>query len=128
MAGSLFVLKWEPMNAYFTVLQPYLIPGFVAFALTFGLTAISLFLFPKWGLMDKPHKYGFKRRPIPYSGGLILYGVFVLSAWWFMDFGKHLTGVVVAATLLTVVSFVDDRRGLNPFFRLGVQILATLTI
>ena len=123
-----FLLDWVPMNAYLAALQPYLLPGFVAFVLTFGFTAFSLFLFPKWGLMDKPHKYGLSRRPIPYSGGLILFVVFLICVSLFMDFGKHLFGVVVAATLLTVVSFVDDRRGLNPFFRLGIQILAALTI
>jgi UDP-GlcNAc:undecaprenyl-phosphate/decaprenyl-phosphate GlcNAc-1-phosphate transferase len=116
------------MNAYFLALQPYIVPGFVAFALTFTLTALSLFFFPKWGLMDKPQKYGLKRRPIPYSGGLILYVVFFICAVIFMDFDKHLIGVTLAITLLTLVSFLDDRRGLSPLFRLFVQVLAALTV
>jgi UDP-GlcNAc:undecaprenyl-phosphate GlcNAc-1-phosphate transferase len=116
------------MDAYLEALTPYLVPGFIAFALTFGFTALSLFFFPKWGLMDKPKKYGLKRQPIPYSGGLIMYVVFLICAVLFMEFDKHLTGVVLAATLLVGVSFLDDRKGLSPILRLGVQVLAGITV
>ncbi len=116
------------MTAYLQALQPYLFPAAVAFSLTFVLSAFALWLFPRWGLMDKPKKYGLKRRPIPYSGGLVMFVVFLGCLFMFMDFDKHLIGVVIAATMLVGVSFLDDRYGLSPYLRLGVQILAAITI
>ncbi len=116
------------MIAYLQALQPYLLPGFVAFALTFVLTAFSLYAFPRLGLLDRPKKYGLKRAPIPYSGGLIIFVVFLICLGIFMDFDKHLWGVLIAATMIVGVSFLDDRFGLNPFLRLGVQLLAAVTV
>ncbi len=111
------------MIPYLQALQPYLLPGFVAFALTFVLTAFSLYVFPRLGLLDKPKKYGLKRAPIPYSGGLIIFAVFLICLGIFMDFDKHLWGVVIAATMIVTVSFLDDRIGLSPILRLGVQLV-----
>lgn len=116
------------MIVYLQALQPYLFPGFVAFALTVVLTAFSLYLFPKWGLLDRPHKYGLKRAPIPYSGGLIIFVVFLICLGIFMDFDKNLWGVVIAASMIVIVSFLDDRLSLNPVLRLAVQFLAALTV
>lgn len=116
------------MNLYWQAVSPYLLPALVAFGLTFLFTRLALYFFPKWGLMDRPHLYGLNRSPIPYTGGLILFAVFLVCAVLFMNWDKHLIGVVLAASMILLVSFVDDRRGLSPFFRLGVQILAALTI
>jgi UDP-GlcNAc:undecaprenyl-phosphate GlcNAc-1-phosphate transferase len=116
------------MHDYFIALEPYLFPGFVAFLLTFVATSLGLYLFPKWGLLDRPHLYGLKRAPIPYSGGLILFAIFLVCVGLFLDLNKQLWGVLLAASMIVGVSFWDDRKRLSPFFRLSVQLLAALTV
>ena len=116
------------MNAYLQALAPYWFPGLLAFILTLVLTAIALRVFPKFGLMDKPHKYGLKRPPIPYSGGIILFLVFLALVVFFLDLEKHLLGVLIGGGMIVSMSFLDDRYGLSPFLRLGVQILAGFTV
>lgn len=116
------------MQTYWEAFVPYLLPGFTAFALTFLFAALSLWIFPKLGLMDRPHLYGFTRPPIPYSGGWVMFVSFMIGVFLFMDIDKQLAGVLLAATMLVVVSFLDDRYNLNPLLRLSVQFLAALTV
>lgn len=112
------------MNAYLQAFAPYWFPGLLAFGLTFLSVLAALWFFPKIGLLDKPHQYGLNRAPIPYSGGLILFGVFLILVLLLLPLEKHLIGVLAAAGMIVAVSFLDDRYGLNPFLRLGIQVLA----
>lgn len=106
----------------------YLSAASFTFALTVLLTFLALKLFPKWGLMDRPHKYGLKRAPIPYYGGLVISVSFLISVAIFVPVKADLIGVLVAAGLLVLVSFLDDRYNLSPFLRLGVQILVAIIV
>lgn len=123
-----YIDSLDLMNAYLQAIAPYWLPGLLAFGLTFLGVVIALWLFPKIGLLDKPQKYGLARAPIPYSGGLILFAVFIALVLVFLPLEKHLIGVLVAASMIVLVSFLDDRYGLSPFLRLGVQILAAFTV
>jgi len=116
------------MHPYLEAISPYLLPGLISLILTIVLVRLALWIFPKVGLMDRPHLYGLTRKPIPYSGGLILFLSLIICVILFMDFNKHLIGVMIAAGMLVFMNFWDDRHGLNPFFRLLIQILAALTV
>jgi UDP-GlcNAc:undecaprenyl-phosphate GlcNAc-1-phosphate transferase len=87
-----------------------------------------MYLFPKIGLMDRPLKYGLKRKPIPYYGGLIIFFCFVVSTLIFVKIDIHLIGLLVGAVLITGISFLDDLKGLSPWLRLFVQILAAVVL
>jgi UDP-GlcNAc:undecaprenyl-phosphate GlcNAc-1-phosphate transferase len=101
---------------------------FSIFAVSLGLSAgfswIALKLFPRIGLMDKPHKYGLKRAAIPYPGGLAVFLAFIVALTLFAPINQALGAVILGATLLVAVNFFDDTRGLNPFLRLAVQFVA----
>lgn len=84
--------------------------------------------FPKWNLLDRPHEYGITRKPIPYSGGIIFFIVFLISTFLFIDITKPLAGVIFGALLITFVSFIDDRKRLSPWLRLIVQLLVALIV
>ena len=116
------------LTAYLEAFKPYLIPGLFAFGATFVLSWLALWVFPKIGLMDRPHLYGLKRKPMPYSGGLILALVFFVSVFLFMEIDVRLAAVLVAAGLIVLVSFLDDRFRLSPLLRLFVQIVAALLV
>lgn len=100
------------------------------FSFLFTLLGIKLMLrfFPKWSLLDRPHEYGIHRKPIPYSGGIIFFIVFLVSTFLFVDITKPLAGVILGAFLITVVSFIDDRKRLSPWLRLFVQLLTAFIV
>lgn len=106
----------------------YLLIGLASFVLTVLLLLLALKLFPKFGLMDRPHKYGLKRNPIPYYGGLVIFVAFIICVFGFVPLSKDLFGVLFAGALLVLVSFLDDKYGLSPFLRLGVQILVGVIV
>jgi UDP-GlcNAc:undecaprenyl-phosphate GlcNAc-1-phosphate transferase len=107
----------------------YLFPALSAFILTFLCVKIALKVFPKLGLMDRPEKYGLNRAPIPYPGGILLYFIFLALALIFFELNAKLIGLLIGAGLLSIVSFIDDRRHLPPLLRLGVQALvATIMV
>lgn len=101
---------------------------FTAFILCLCFASLVLVSFPKLGLMDRPERYGHKRAPIPYPGGIALVAAIVTSLLIFLPLEGPLLAVLTGAVLLTVTCFVDDRRGLSPFLRLGVQFLAALLL
>lgn len=95
-----------------------------SFGLSVVFSWIALKTFPKLGLMDKPHKYGLKRKPVPYPGGAAIFVAFVAALVTFLPIDRMLGAVLLGATLLTVVNFFDDLKGLSPFLRLGIQFVA----
>lgn len=106
----------------------YLLPAIFAFLSTLALTYAALKIFPKVGLMDRPQKYGLKRAPIPYYGGVVIFLVFFISVLLFIKLDIHLLGYLIGAILLVSVSFADDLFGLSPFFRLAMQVVAALLL
>lgn len=101
--------------------------------LAFILTLIGVWLmrryFPQLGLLDKPHDYGITNRaPIPYSGGIIFFLVFLVTTFIFVDISKPIAGVIFAGLLITTISFLDDRFRLSPWLRLFVQFLTGATV
>lgn len=100
------------------------IPFFFAFALTLILTLFALKFFPYLNLVDRPEKYGLKRKPIPYYGGLTIFFSFVIATLIFLPLSREVLGLLLGASLLTIVSFFDDYRGLPVIFRLLIQVLS----
>jgi len=113
----------------FNQIVQFLPAALFSFLLTVGLVLAALRLFPKWGLMDRPWKYGLKRKPIPYYGGLAIYLGFMISSLVFIKADSlHLAGLMLGGTMICLISFLDDRYGLNPWIRLGVQVLSALVL
>ena len=81
-------------------------------------------MFRKFKLLDDPKKYGFKRKPVPYSFGIVFYFLFVIGAWFL---GVDLLAywpLMLASGLIVSVAFLDDKYSISPIIRLLVQVLA----
>jgi UDP-GlcNAc:undecaprenyl-phosphate/decaprenyl-phosphate GlcNAc-1-phosphate transferase len=100
------------------------LPLIFSLILTTLLTILAIKIFPKIGLLDQPKKYGLKRAPIPYFGGLVIFVSFVVATFIFLPLSTEIIGLLIGASLITAVSFYDDLKGLPPIFRLAVQIFA----
>lgn len=85
------------------------------------LTKAVLHFFPQWQLLDRPEKYGHDRAPIPYPGGIAIVFGFLIVLFLLFPLDLQLLGFVGGIVLLAVVSFQDDRHGMPPLIRLGVQ-------
>lgn len=107
---------------------PLFLPPLFSFLATILGILLMLRFFPKLRLLDRPHEYGLRRTPIPYSGGIIFFVVFLAVTFLFIDITKPIAGVIFAAFLITVVSFIDDRIKLSPWFRLAAQIFAGIIV
>jgi UDP-GlcNAc:undecaprenyl-phosphate GlcNAc-1-phosphate transferase len=101
----------------------YVLPALSAFGLTFLSILIALKVFPKIGLMDRPKKYGLKRKPIPYPGGILLYFVFLAMSLIFFEPTVKLMGLLVGGGLLVLINFIDDRMEVAPWIRLLAQVV-----
>ncbi len=106
----------------------FLYPIIFAFVLSFVLTWGATKLFPRLGLLDRPWKYGLKRLPIPYYGGIAFYITFVAAILLFLPFDKHVAGVLIGGTMIFAISLLDDIFEVRPLFRLIVQILAACVL
>ncbi len=111
-----------------SAMNQYIVPAIFAFLATIVLVKLALKFFPKFGLMDRPERYGLRRKPIPYYGGLVIVTVFFLSVVLFVPLDAHVLAMIFGALLIASVSFADDMFSLSPYFRLFIQILAALIL
>jgi UDP-GlcNAc:undecaprenyl-phosphate GlcNAc-1-phosphate transferase len=76
------------------------------------------------GVVDQPDARRVHRRPIPRLGGLAIFLGILVPSLAFLDLSGETRGVLLGATVATVVGAVDDFRGLSPPVKLGGQFLA----
>jgi UDP-GlcNAc:undecaprenyl-phosphate/decaprenyl-phosphate GlcNAc-1-phosphate transferase len=92
----------------------------IGFVLSLILTWGAVKIFPALGLLDFPHRYGLKRKRIPYPGGLV---ILVLSILFFVT-EPMLWFLSIPLALLGVISFIDDIRPLPVWIRGLIHLLA----
>lgn len=100
----------------------------LTFTLCVLLHLAALRLFPRWGLLDFPERYGLHRPRLPYPTGIIAIFTFLLLFLSFFPWSTQNTGLVAGILLLGIVSFIDDRTPLPPSLRLLVQIAVAIII
>ncbi len=112
----------------FEDLSQFVLPFFSAFLLVVVLVLIALKKFPDWGLMDRPTKYGLRRKPIPYYGGLAIFFAFLIAALSFLPWDLNLLGMLSAGALIVLVGFLDDYFEVSPWVRIFIQFLAAVIL
>jgi UDP-GlcNAc:undecaprenyl-phosphate GlcNAc-1-phosphate transferase len=103
-------------------------PSAVTFFLSVFFSVCVLHLFPRWGIMDNPKKYGHDRKPIPHPGGVAPVLAFLLALLFFFPFEGKFIGLLVGLGIISVISFWDDRRHLPAWFRLCAHIMAATIV
>ena len=110
------------------ILSQYWRPALFSFFLAFVLVKLALKFFPRLGLIDRPHLYGHKREPIPYYGGLVIFLAFMAMSLYFVPLSESLAGLLIGATIVFAVGFLDDLLRLSPWIRLAMQFVAALVL
>jgi UDP-GlcNAc:undecaprenyl-phosphate GlcNAc-1-phosphate transferase len=108
---------------------PLAASGAAAFAASLLL---SLYLTPifrdsarRFGIVDRPDG-GLKtqKEPVPYLGGLAVYGSVLFPVAIFLRFSDRLMGLLLASTLIVLLGLIDDIGRLSPRIKLLVQVVA----
>lgn len=102
--------------------SPLVVFPLAAFLLSIVLHATALRLFPRWGLLDFPERYGLRRPPIPYPAGILPIGIFVALLFLIEPFTWETVGLCAAIVILGLFCVRDDRAPLPAFLRFFVQV------
>jgi UDP-GlcNAc:undecaprenyl-phosphate GlcNAc-1-phosphate transferase len=100
----------------------------LSFCLTFGLIEIFKRIFKKLNFIDNPKKYWYKREPVPYGMGIIFIINLLILALLFIEPNEKLGLILWFWSLVTAVSFIDDRVEVSAKIRLLIQIIIWATI
>ncbi len=76
------------------------------------------------GVLDKPAQGKMHTGATPYFGGLAIGLAALLIPSIFQDWTREAAYIGIAAIMVSLCGLVDDLRNLNPYARLGVEILA----
>jgi UDP-N-acetylmuramyl pentapeptide phosphotransferase/UDP-N-acetylglucosamine-1-phosphate transferase len=99
---------------YFTIV-------FSAFFISYSLSWMLTYIFSKLlVVMDKPNERSNHKKPVPRGGGLAL----MTSVIIFLTVVQVKGFLILGLLLLTIVSFLDDLKSLNPLSRLLAQATA----
>ena len=98
----------------------------VAFLLCFLMTPHVKRFAENVGAIDEPNERRINDRPIPRMGGLAIFVGFVVSVLLFVDMTAPVMGLLLGAVIIAVMGALDDILSLNPWIKLGGQILAAL--
>ncbi|WP_029214490.1 glycosyltransferase family 4 protein [Kallotenue papyrolyticum] len=107
-------------------MQQFLLIFIVALVFSVVGTPLARRLALASGVVDVPSARKVHREPTPLLGGAAIYLAFVLALLFFggRQEIRQLVGILVGATLVSVVGVIDDVRGLRPLIKLLGQVIA----
>jgi UDP-N-acetylmuramyl pentapeptide phosphotransferase/UDP-N-acetylglucosamine-1-phosphate transferase len=79
----------------------------------------------KFGIVDKPNSRSSHAKPVIRGGGIIF--IFALLIWFFTN-SLLLPWFILGASVIAIISFLDDVMSLNPLVRFLVQLMAVSLI
>ncbi len=92
------------------------------------LTPLTMRLARAVGAIDRPRERGLSERDTPLLGGLAIFaGTLVAGLIWLPD-ERMWRGLLIAATVITLVGALDDRFDLPPAAKLAGQVAAALIV
>ncbi len=96
--------------------------------LTFFVTPFVVKLAKYFELIDDPtknkHPKAIHTYPVPRAGGIAVFLGFITSVFIFFPIDKHLTGIIIGATIIVALGVLDDKYNLSPYLRLLIGFLA----
>ncbi len=100
--------------------------------LTFCVTPAVIHFAHKYDLVDDPkrryHPAHTHKGIIPRAGGLALFLGIAIAILWLVPITAQIAGILIGGLILTVVGLLDDKTDINPYVRLGTNILVALLV
>jgi UDP-GlcNAc:undecaprenyl-phosphate GlcNAc-1-phosphate transferase len=123
-AGPDQFFSWQNLQVVASNVAPGLGPGVVALAAAVALTAAAIWVSRRVGFVAHPGRdRDIHTRPIPFGGGLAMFGAFALACLLFhrSDATVNIPGLLILSGVTAVLFTIDDRWGINPFVKLAIQ-------
>ena len=95
-----------------------------AFSVTFLVTPLVRQFAVKAGLVDKPDPRKVHKIPVPRVGGIAIFAGCMVTVFVSSSIDGPLAGILLGASVIFITGILDDIYSLNPFVKLGGQILA----
>jgi len=116
------------MDSLHLTLFPFLMAGLVAWI----STPVVIYFYKQFGWVVDPkktkHPAHTHLEPVPKGGGIpVLLGTF-LTTVLLLPMDGHLLAILLAGFLVVMVGVLDDIYDINPYFRLGTNLLAALIV
>ena len=112
------------MNKYLDLVA---LPAILSAAITYLTTPLVIKFAGKIGIIDDPKKSTHPKvihtQPTPRGGGLSIFLGVISTSLIFLPIDKHLKGILLGATLLTILGILDDKYNLNPYLRFLIQFI-----
>jgi len=108
--------------------ERYIGPFICALIISAILTPLVRKLALTMVVLDQPGERKVHRNPVPLWGGLAIFLAFLFTAKIFAVGFAEFGGIVVAATVVTVLGLIDDVRPLSAAVKFGGQTLAALIL
>ncbi len=103
-----------------------------AILLAFGLSLLVTPLVKKWafkcGALDRPDQRKVHKRVMPRLGGLAIYLSFIIAVTLTCDITRQIAGLLLGGSLIILLGFLDDTRGVSPRLKLAGQVVAALAV
>lgn len=111
-------------------LTEHLLPGLWAFlvavAVCVAAMPVALWLSGRFNVLAEPGGRHAHQHPTPLLGGLAMWVAFTIAVLAFVHTDLPTVGVIVVSGLAMVVLIADDKRGMRPLVKLGVQVALAL--
>ena len=107
-------------------LAPGVEPALAAFAAAVVLTPLAIWAARRTGFMAHPRDRDIHKRPIPYGGGLAMFGAFAVACLVFLRDQPAVPGLLVVGGLTTLVFVIDDRWGIPALVKLAIQLAVSV--
>ncbi len=104
----------------------YLLIVLSAFVLAAGATPLMRRVAFRLGVVDMPAARKLHSKPMPLMGGIAIFVAFIVSLLLLGDraYVREVVGILLGATICSLVGLMDDRSSLRPRAKLLVQLLA----
>jgi len=125
------------------MLTSYIIVFLLSGLISSVVTPLIPLLARKFGVMDRPNERKIHHRLVPSWGGLAIYVAFsgsIALTFLFHEASRllirhhqfmvkeYLVGVLLGATIITILGLIDDKKGLNPSTKLLGQVIAAIIL
>jgi len=79
-------------------------------------------------IIDYIYPYSTHAKPTPRGGGIVIFTVFTVLVLVFVPLSKYVYGFLLGGAIVFFVNFMDDRKPISPFVRLGAELAAALVV
>ena len=112
---------WPAYHAPLT----YLLAFGTALLVALWATPVVMAAARKCGIVDRPDgALKTHKEPVPYLGGVAIYGSFLVALAVSLEFGSEVLGILLAGAIVVLLGLIDDLGALGPWIKLAGQAVA----